>query len=155
MNPTWASIVAGGARVFRSIFLRSTTPSDRLMQKEDHERLILALSWSSEEERELISRHPFEERGHVEIAERLAGISRWIRQRYTRAVESLRMALEVMELLDGRNVDSPRQEVIVRHYIWRAGSREIGKQLGLPEKLVTRWIDEARPLLRNSMGDTI
>jgi RNA polymerase sigma-70 factor (subfamily 1) len=144
---------ASGSGEIEEIGPATNSPSDQLSRKEEREQLMLALSWSPEEDRVLISLQLFEGHGHHEIAMMLGVPVNTARQRYSRAVRRLGKALKLMARLDGHNVHGPRQEAIVRHCTWRVPSEELGEQLGLPEELVSGWIAEAGKLLLDDMED--
>ncbi len=126
----------------------STALLERLSRWEECERLKLASSWCREEDLEVISKHLYEARSHDEIAAELGVGTMAARQRYCRAVRRVGQAMQLLELMTRHGLDGTRQDVIGLHRFQGADSRRIADRLRLPQDLVTRWIDEAKPLFR-------
>jgi len=147
-------IPAHGQVEFGALSSATTSPSELLSQKETNDRLMLALSWSPEEDQILMSLRHFEGRDYNEIAE-LTGVTvNTVRQRYRRALRRLGGAVKLMDVLSERRIYGPQQEAIVRHCIWKARYNEIGEQLGLRVSLIARWIGEIKPLLPDGAEET-
>ncbi len=126
----------------------STAILERLSRWEESERLKLAASWCREEDLEVISKHLYESRSHDEIAAELGVGTTAARQRYCRAVRRVGQAIQLLELMTRHGLDGTRQDVIGLHRFQGADPQRIAARLRLPQDLVTRWIDEARPMFR-------
>jgi RNA polymerase sigma factor (sigma-70 family) len=126
----------------------STSILDRLAHEEECERLRLAASWCREDDMAIISRHLFDGRSHEEIADELGIAHAAVRQRHCRAVRRVGEAMRLLDLMTRRGLGTLQQDVIGIHRFQGAAPGQIADRLGLPEKLVARWVTEARPLFR-------
>jgi RNA polymerase sigma-70 factor (ECF subfamily) len=119
------------------------SPSAAMSLEDGRQHLALAMSFCRKEDRELISLHLFEDKRHEEIAV-VQGIEvAAARKRYSRAIQRLREAVNLVELLAGKGIDGPRLEAIVLHRLQGLDPTQIAKQLQLPESLVVHWLADA------------
>jgi RNA polymerase sigma factor (sigma-70 family) len=142
LSPAWgadADLAATGT---------GTSALTQLSRDEEHERLEQAKSWCRADDLAIIARHLDEGRSHEDVAAELEIAVATARQRYSRAVRRVGEALHLLELMTRRGWNVPRQDAVGLHRFQGAGARQIAGRLLLPEELVTRWIDEAGPLLR-------
>jgi RNA polymerase sigma-70 factor, ECF subfamily len=111
--------------------------------EEDRKRFVLAMSFCADEDRKLISLRHFEDKNHHEIAAVLGITVAAARKRYSRAIQRLREAASLIEVLSENGITGPRLEAIVLHRLQELDPKQIAEQLRLPKPLVAQWITDA------------
>jgi RNA polymerase sigma-70 factor, ECF subfamily len=126
----------------------ATSILEKLAHEEECDRLMLAAGWCREEDVAVILKHLWDGRSHEEIAVELEIAPATVRQRYRRAVRSIRKASDLQELMTRHGLGTLQQDVIGLHRFQGVDSQQIALRLQVPEPIVARWIAEAQPLVR-------
>ncbi len=126
----------------------TTSILGRLRREEDLDQLKVAAGWCRQEDRDVIWLHLYEDHSHEQIAAELGVSCDAVRQRFSRAIRRLREALRLHALMTERGIPPLKQDVIGIHQFQGVDSTTIADRLQLPEPLVVRSLEEARPLIR-------
>jgi RNA polymerase sigma factor (sigma-70 family) len=126
----------------------TTSILGRLVREEEREQLSVAAGWCREKDQAVIFRHLFEDQSYDEIAHECGVTCDVVRQGFSRAVRRVGEALRLQALMTQHRIPVLRQEVIGIHRCQGLSANTIGARLELPAWLVSLWLDEARPLIR-------